>query len=668
MFASLKRTIHRRAVRSTLKRVKLVSLSDHLRSLHTQCDSDVSDEVPVHGVGQEPVADNVNEVDCGAGDGLFGSNSDLCGDVLGGGGSDCEIITDGSLNDSGSRVETDGEDVIGSDANSDCPPIDGAEKEQYVIDTVREWAQLPGVLSMSKLDDLLHRLSVVFPRMPLTYTTLFQCDYNFDIEELPSGGTLWYKGIRANLKALNLNAYVKKFNKIVVDIGIDGLPLDKIKLWPILGHLVGTDNHPFIIAVYRGAHDPVNNDEFLEKLVAELKCLFQDGFTMGDTTCPFVVRFYVLDAVARSSIKNIIGHGGYCACERCEVEGVWYDRMTFLDLDQPLRSDESFQQRRQPRHHRGVSPLEAVGTGMVSQFPLDPMHLVYAGAFKHFNRKPCSLKYFKKSKCTQLRRMLLYDGIVVFKGLIDENIYDHFLLLHCGIYILSSKSLYAVKSNLAKEFLRMFVSHSARVYGPEFVVYNVHSLIHLAEECDSGCTLDEMSAFKFENRLKSVKETLRSGLHQLQQLARRDVEKSSNLVKLDSRATHIVLSLKQQRRFTGLPGSHYKKLKAGSLMLRVGKADGCFSAVNGDIVVLYDIELRQKKVFLIGRKFRCLEDFYAYPIPSSDIGIFKVSDLGKRRLTYRLKDVNNKCYLMPHGTHFVCVPILHTFESLRDLE
>ena len=91
---------------------------------------------------------------------------------------------------------------------------------------------------MSKLDDLLHRLSVGFPRMPLTYTTLFQCDCDFDISELPSGGTLWYKGIRSNLDQLNLRDYLEKFKKITFDIGIDGLPVVQTKLWPILGYLL----------------------------------------------------------------------------------------------------------------------------------------------------------------------------------------------------------------------------------------------------------------------------------------------------------------------------------------------------------------------------------------------------------------------------------------------
>lgn len=374
--------------------------------------------------------------------------------------------------------------------------------------------------------------------------------------------------------------------------------------------------------------------------------------------------------------------------------------MTFLDLNAPVRSDASFSERRQPNHHKGVSPLEACNTGMVSQFPLDPMHLVWGGAFKRllefwlyevgpwklhyevvqlisdvltflrpycptdFNRKPLSLKYFKSFKCTEFRRLVLYDGVLAFKDLIETNIYNHFLLLHCSLYILCSRSLFADNRELVLELLRTFISHSAVIYGTKFVVYNVHSLIHLISECDSGLTLDDFCAFKFENKLKSIKECLRSGLHRLQQLARRDKEKTSNRVTLAAKPSHVTVSLKHRVLAEVVDGQQYRKLQAGSLKMRIGKADGCFKAKDGSIVVLQNIVCKQKKVYLVGFKFGTLEDYYVYPLPSSRLGIYRVSSLNREKHVYRLSDVHCKCYLMPDGDHFLCVPILHSTESL----
>ncbi|KAK3911878.1 ATP-dependent Clp protease ATP-binding subunit-like protein [Frankliniella fusca] len=122
---------------------------------------------------------------------------------------------------------------------------------------------------MSKLDDLLHKLKPACPNMPLSYSTLFQCDYNFDITELPSGGMFWFKGFSANLAQLDLTEYLKKHKKIVFDINMEGLPLRHVKLWPILAYLVGTLNDPFIIGVYRGLEEPKDVNDFKKKKCSE---------------------------------------------------------------------------------------------------------------------------------------------------------------------------------------------------------------------------------------------------------------------------------------------------------------------------------------------------------------------------------------------------------------
>ncbi|KAK3917873.1 Muscle M-line assembly protein unc-89 [Frankliniella fusca] len=415
---------------------------------------------------------------------------------------------------------------------------------------------------------------------------------------------------------------------------------------------------------------------------------------------------YILDAVARQFLKCIKSHGGYAGCERCTVDGDYIDnRMTFLDLDAPLRTDQSFRDKEQPQHHKGISPLEEVNTSMISQVLLDPMHMVWAGVVKRlldfwinvigawklhhevielisyvfeflrpycptdFNRKPRSLKYFKSFKCTELRRILLYDGILVFKYLVDENVYKHFLLLHSGINILCSKSMFDVKNDDALQYLRLFVSHSARIFGSKFVVFNVHSLIHLPSECMRvDMPLYEFSAFKYENKLKSIKETLRSGLHQLQQLARREEERKTDVVKLPSRTSHVYLSLGNLHVCGKSVDEHFRKLRAGKLTLKVGKSDSCFRSRGGEIAVVQDIVKRKRKVYLICQCFHTLEDFYQYPIPSSRLGIYKVSILVGERLISRLSSVQSKCYLMTYQDtiFYLAVCGSHIFSYRKD--
>lgn len=48
-------------------------------------------------------------------------------------------------------------------------------------------------------------------------------------------------------------------------------------------------------------------------------------------------------------------------------------------------------------------------------------------------------------------------------------------------------------------FIIVFVNHSEKLYGPEFLVYNVHISGHLADGAASYGPLDSLSAFPFEN-------------------------------------------------------------------------------------------------------------------------------------------------------------------------
>ena len=76
-------------------------------------------------------------------------------------------------------------------------------------------------------------------------------------------------------------------------------------------------------------------------------------------------------------------HNGYFGCPRCIDEGDYLDhRMCFLSTKSSLRSDESFLLRKNKEHHTGDSPFEKIGLKMISQFPLDVMHLRDLGVTK----------------------------------------------------------------------------------------------------------------------------------------------------------------------------------------------------------------------------------------------------------------------------------------------
>lgn len=141
----------------------------------------------------------------------------------------------------------------------------------------------------------------------------------------------------------------------------------------------------------------------------------------------------------------------------------------FDDKVADLRTDDSFSYRHQKEHHLsqyelpGSLRLEMLGVGMVSQFPIDPMHSVDLGVMKRildrivkhkkyvvgapkkndqlkcmnsdfvsyathtpseFQRKPRSLFTCSNFKATEFRQILLYTGMVLFKDYLSPELYN----------------------------------------------------------------------------------------------------------------------------------------------------------------------------------------------------------------------------------------------------
>ncbi|KMQ87602.1 hypothetical protein RF55_13072, partial [Lasius niger] len=273
-------------------------------------------------------------------------------------------------NDDNDDDDNDDNDDNDNDDNDDDDDdviafADDHERGLYIRETIRQWALEGGGLSMIKLDALLARLHPIFPEVPLSYKTLLSTPKHLDVIEFEDNTQMWYKSIQANLDSMNLREYLQRFNKITIDINVDGLPLSKSskqKFWPILGKLVGSKNEPFIIAVHHGNSNP-EPDEYLMDFVLEIQDLSENGYTYNGQLYQFVVRHYICDAPARAMMKGIVEHGGYYACEKCTVVGEWIqNRIVYLELDQVLRTDESLMNREQPSHHRAESLLEIIPT------------------------------------------------------------------------------------------------------------------------------------------------------------------------------------------------------------------------------------------------------------------------------------------------------------------
>ncbi|CAM4487369.1 unnamed protein product [Leuciscus chuanchicus] len=122
--------------------------------------------------------------------------------------------------------------------------------------------------------------------------------------------------------------------------------------------------------------------QYLEDFIAEVNEL-ANGFEFEGVRLTLHLSSMVCDAPARAFLKNVKGHTGYHGCEKCTEDGVYLEnRMTFPRSDLPRRTNESFRNKTDSDHHRGISPLEETSLDMVSGFPLDYMHLVCLGVMR----------------------------------------------------------------------------------------------------------------------------------------------------------------------------------------------------------------------------------------------------------------------------------------------
>lgn len=105
-----------------------------------------------------------------------------------------------------------------------------------------------------------------------------------------------------------------------------------------------------------------------------------------------------------------------------------------------------------------------------------------------FARKPRTLRELDRWKATEFRMFLLFIGPVILSSYVDTNIYNNFMLLFSGIAILVSPTLSSLHWQYSETLLQMFVTHFGQIYGKGALVYNVHSLVHLAQDVKlHGC-------------------------------------------------------------------------------------------------------------------------------------------------------------------------------------
>jgi hypothetical protein len=375
------------------------------------------------------------------------------------------------------------------------------------------------------------------------------------------------------------------------------------------------------------------------------------------------------------------------------------NRMVFISVDENLRSDDSFRSGVDEAHHKELSPLAPIQClGLVSQFPLDYMHLVCLGVMRkllslwvsgpnrarlrprcrvaiserhcslaewtpsEFNRLPRGLDTIERWKATEFRTFLLYSGPVALRNVLPSHLFNHFLILHVAVRILCSPKMALTLCDYAGGLLKSFVSAMGEHYGSDTLVYNVHSLIHLADDVKSlQAPLDSFSCFPFENYLGKLKRMIRTPRNPLEQITRRLAEVNS--LPYLARKRREIFTRKAKDASEGelseiiikgfkfsCKGTKDSFLVAGDRKLF--KISGIYSELGSDG------EVDKYCLKFYGCYFKYHEDYFTYPCKSSFLNIFKVWGLSSSKSEIPYSEEIVKCYVMPEKDFYVAFPAI----------
>lgn len=117
------------------------------------------------------------------------------------------------------------------------------------------------------------------------------------------------------------------------------------------------------------------------------------------------------DAPAKSFVLCTRDQTGFYSCTKCTQSDTFVNnRLAFPVTNVNLQTNTSFKNKSDDEFHKGTTSFENINIGLVSQAPLDGMHLVFLGEMKKLitfwyedqktfaslimRKKPLTMKYY----------------------------------------------------------------------------------------------------------------------------------------------------------------------------------------------------------------------------------------------------------------------------------
>ncbi|KYN22559.1 hypothetical protein ALC57_05085 [Trachymyrmex cornetzi] len=160
--------------------------------------------------------------------------------------------------------------------------------------------------------------------------------------------------------------------------------------------------------------------------------------------------------------------------------------------------------------------------------------------------------------------------------------------------------------NYAHSLLMYFVENYSALYGRQHMSYNVHNLVHLCDYVKLWGTLDEFSAFKYENYMQKIKSKIKSSSRPLQQLINRCIEEDKLNIKNIEKNYPI---LKVRNSVNANDEKIIQSVQCKGFYLSTKAADNCCSLLDGTIS-LTKIYLKHEQIYVTGKKYSNVKSFF----------------------------------------------------------
>ena len=177
-------------------------------------------------------------------------------------------------------------------------------------------------------------------------------------------------------------------------------------------------------------------------------------------------------------------------------------------------------------------------------------------------------------------------------------------------------------------------------------------------------SLDNVSAFPFENFMKSLKSSVRKPQQILQQLANRMAEgyftrdNTADIfrgVKREHTSGSTVAGLLRYRQ--------YKELHLNDYIINLNAGDNCIM-YGSKIGLVSNIFADGHTVKLIIQQFEKMKRFFSKPLTSSDLSIFVVSKVSKHFEICSSSAIQSKYVILPLNDNgkWIAIPLNHSFK------